>query len=71
MCVSASRLEAIERHRNGDVKACCRDVFYDWLQQTDGGNYPVTWQGLCVLLEDLEFSALAKQLRELFNLKSS
>ena len=66
MGVSACRLEAIEKNRRGEVKECCRDVFHDWLEQEGGGNYPVTWHGLCELLEDLEFSALAKQVQQFF-----
>ena len=68
MGVSACRLEAIEKNRRGEVKECCRDVFHDWLEQEGGGNYPVTWQGLCELQEDLEFSALAKQVQQLLQL---
>ena len=33
-----------------------------------GGNYPMTWQGVCELLEDLEFSALTKQVQLLLQL---
>ena len=68
MGVSACRLEATEENRRGKVKECCRDVFCDWLEQEGGGNYPVTWQGVCELLEDLEFSALAKQVQQLLQL---
>ena len=68
MGLSACRLEAIEKNRRGEVKECCRDVFHDWLEQEGGGNYPVTWHGLCELLEDLEFSALAKQVQHFFQL---
>ena len=68
MGVSACRLEAIEKNRRDEVKECCRDVFHDWLEQEGGRNYPVTWQGLCELLEDLEFSALAKQVQQLLQL---
>ena len=67
MRLSASRLEAIEKNRRGEVKECCRDVFHDWLAQEGGGNYPVTWQGLCELLEDLKFSALAKEVKQFFH----
>ena len=63
MGVSACRLEAIEKNRRGEVKECCRDVFHDWLEQEGGRNYPVTWHGLCELLEDLQLSALAKQVQ--------
>ena len=57
---------AIQKNRRGEVKECCRDVFHDWLEQEGGGNYPVTRQGLCELLEDLECSALAKQIQQVY-----
>ena len=68
MGVSACRLDAIEENRRGKVKECCRDVFRGWLKQEGGGNYPVTWQGLCELLEDLELSAVAKRVQQLLQL---
>ena len=68
MCLSACRLKAIEENRRGKVRECCRDVFSDWLEQEGGGDYPVTWQGLCVLLVDLKFSAFAKQVQQFFQL---
>ena len=67
MGLSACCLEAIEKNRLSEVKECFRDFFY-CLEQEGGGNYPVTWQGLCELLEDLEFSALAKQVQQLLQL---
>ena len=51
---------AIMKNRSVEVKECCRDVFCDCLEQEGGGNYPITWQGVCELLEDLEFSTLAQ-----------
>ena len=68
MGVSLCRLKGIEKNRRGEMKECCRDVFHDWLEQKEGGNYSVTWQGLCEVLEDLEFSALAKQIQQLLQL---
>ena len=65
--MSAYHLEAIKKQRRGEVRKFYRDVFCDWLEQEGGGNYPETWQGLCELLEDLEYSALAKQVQQFYN----
>ena len=65
MGVSTCRFEAVKKNRRGEVTECCRDVFHGWLEQEGGGNYPLTWQGLCEHLEVLEFSALAKQVKQL------
>ena len=43
MGVSACHLEAIKKHRRGEVKKFYRDVFC-WLEQEGGGNYTLTWQ---------------------------
>ena len=67
MGVSACNREAIKKHRRGEGKKFYRDMFCYWLEQEGGGNYAVTWQGLCELLEDLEYSALAKQVQQFFN----
>ena len=61
-----SQIVAIKKHRHGELKKFYRDMFIGWLEQEGGGNYPVTWQGLSELLEDLELSALAKQVQQFY-----
>ena len=61
--LSPSRLDAIEKHRLGDMMECCRDVFSVWLQQEDE-SYPVTWDGVRELLKDMKLSAIAKKIDE-------
>ena len=59
------RLKAIAKdHR--EVTECCREVFYEWLEQKDG-DYSVSWEGLCELLEDMDLSTLASQIRQIIS----
>ena len=59
--LNPSRLDAIEKHRLGDMMECCRDVFSVWLQQEEG-SYPVTWDGVHELLKDMELFCIAQKL---------
>ena len=58
-----SRLKGIEEQRHCDARLCCRDILLDWLQMDDGSSYPVNWDGMLSLLEDMELSATAKKLQ--------
>ena len=49
-------------HRRGDVGMCCHDVLVDWLHENQGG-YSATWEGVVQLLEDMDLSAAAQQLK--------
>ena len=61
--VDSSRQDGIHAQRMGDVRLCCRDILLDWLQMEDK-SYPPSWEGLLVLLEDLELNNVAKKLNE-------
>ena len=61
--VGSSRQEGIHMHRGRDVRLCCRDVLEDWLQ-TEKPSYPTNWEGLLLLLKDLELNDVAKNLKE-------
>ena len=61
--VATSRQDGIHTQRMGDVRLCCRDIFLDWLQMEEK-SYPASWEGLLVLLEDLQLNNLAKKLNE-------
>ena len=61
--LTVERLKGIDMHRRGDVGMCCRDVLVDWLHENQGG-YPATWEGVVQLLEDMELSAAAQQLKK-------
>ena len=60
--VEFSRQEGIHMHRGGDVRLCCREVLADWLQMEEP-SYPTNWEGLLLLLEDLELNKVAKTLK--------
>ena len=57
------------KHRD-DIQLCCRDVFIHWMKNPPP-DYPVTWEGLYELLDDLEFSQLAKTLKEAIHASES
>ena len=65
---STGRLDAIAAQRQGNVTECCRDVFLDWFQQGGKREYPVTWDGVIKLLDDIQHSALARRLEEILKL---
>ena len=60
--LTIERLQGIRIQRLGDVGMCCRDILVDWLHENQG-DYPVTWEGMVQLLEDMELSAAAQQLQ--------
>ena len=60
--LSSERLKGIDLQRRGDVSMCIRDVLVDWLHGNQG-SYPTTWEGVVHLLEDMELSTLAQQLK--------
>ena len=46
------------------VEDCCREIMAQWLAHADGMyNYTTTWEGMCQLLEDMELSTIAENLR--------
>ena len=48
-----------------DIAAYCRDIFVVWLDQHGEKNYPVTWDGVIELLDDVECPMLAHSLKTL------
>ena len=61
--LTVERLKGIDMHRRGDVGMCCRDVLVDWLHENQG-DYPATWEGVVQVLEDMDLSAAALQLKK-------
>ncbi len=46
------------------VEDRCHEVFHVWLSnEEEDTSYPSTWEGLIELLEDMELSALAKEIQ--------
>ena len=65
--LTSERLKGIEVQRRGDHRICCRDVLVDWLHENQS-DYPTTWEGVLLLLEDMELSACAYILKKKFNI---
>ncbi len=59
--ISMNILDGFSLQRSGDVRQCCRDVLYDWIQN-GSSHYPATWEGLLKLLQDMQLSSLASSL---------
>lgn len=63
--ISMSQLKAWEGENAGDQTMCWRLVMEQWL--TFGGveDYPATWEGLLILLEDVQCPAEAEELKKI------
>ena len=48
---------------NNSARCWCK-VMHHWLTGGDTPDYPVTWDGLYVMLKDVEYSEEARELRE-------
>ena len=59
--LNPARLKGIEEYQLRDARSCCREILKDWIQDNQG-YYPVSWEGLMCLLEDMELTAVAKEL---------
>lgn len=60
------QLEAWKDECLGKAAKCWMKVMNHWLDR--GGilpNYPTTWEGLYVLLEDVEYSEVAEKLKKI------
>ena len=58
------RLQAIAMNRSG-IEDCVWDIFLTWLEHHQQGSYPVTWEGLCELFDDLKLTTLSEQIKKL------
>jgi len=56
----------IESKHAGDSKKCIHDVLENWSNNEEklSANYKYTWNGLCKLLNDVQFSSSSSALRE-------
>ena len=57
------KLEAWREECLGNASRCCIKVMGHWLAKGGTADYPATWEGLYLLLEDVEFSEVANKLR--------
>ncbi len=61
---STARIQQI-RQDNSGVQDRCKEVMRLWLDSEEGAyRYPTTWEGLIELLEDIELSTLASDIRK-------
>ena len=60
--MGAAELSAISLKNQKDPEPCCTDVVTKWLE--DGSpHYPLTWGGVFELLDDLDETTLATELK--------
>ena len=55
------------RSSQADNIGSCRRVFKDWIAKEGHPGYPVSWDGVCELLCDVQKPKLAKKLKESLN----
>ena len=61
--IEHNKLKALEDQYR-DPARCWLEVMEHWLNGGGNREYPVTWDGLYALLEDVEFSEVAKELKK-------
>ena len=60
--ISQSKLSGYKEQYHHDNELCCREVLRFWLDGKESPQYPVTWDGLYELLDDVALGALAEKL---------
>lgn len=48
----------------GEAARCWMKVMQFWLMEGEATGYPVTWEGLYDMLEDVQYSEVAKELKK-------
>ena len=61
---SQNELNALNDEHRGNVKNCWDAVMDGWISGVRACDYHNTWDGLCGLLNDLELSAVANDLKK-------
>ena len=67
--ISDPVLESMLSQYRGDLEECCYAVLRQWLDNGSPG-YPVTWEGLLELLDDVDCSQVAEDLRDALDLNT-
>ena len=67
--ISDPVLESILSQYRGDLEECCYAVLRQWLDNGSPG-YPLTWEGLLELLEDVDCSQVSEELRDALELNT-
>ena len=60
--ISPPKLSGFQEQYHHDNEICCQEVLCSWLDGKGSSQYPVTWDGLYELLDDVEFGALVEKL---------
>ena len=67
--IPLDQLEAWRQECLGNVARCWKKVMWHWLSGTS--DYASTWEGLYMLLKDVECKEAANQLKEIVTAKNS
>ena len=65
--VEQNQLDAWRNECRDDAGRCWDKVMGHWLSTGGTSDYPATWDGLYILLEDVEFSEVAVELKEVIS----
>ena len=62
--IDISPRELEEMGRKNSIDECCEKVLSEWLNEQGANYYPVTWEGLYLLLRDVNAAKEAECLKE-------
>ena len=60
-------MDALEEECSRKSEQCWIKVMSEWLDEEGTEEYPATWEGILLVLEDVELSTIAKQLRKVLS----
>lgn len=60
--IDSALLKGWQKQYSHDCMECCRTVLEHWLNNPCK-SYPHTWDGVCRLLDNVQFGELAEQVR--------
>ena len=63
--LSTGQINAIEKNCHYQVQECCREIMAEWLNNSTKYTYKGNWEGFLQLLEDLNLSTIAQDLRDI------
>ena len=69
--VTTNQLKAWRKECLGDAEECWMKVMGHWLAEGGTEDYPTTWEGLYLLLDDVECTEVARKLKRLVTARDS
>ena len=66
--ISMSKLQSFQERAHNNSIRICQHIFDHWIE--NGGTcskYPLTWEALCGLLDDLNKNTVAEKLRKVLH----